>query len=887
MCGSKGTSTSTNSYSPPPEMAANYKMLSDRAKSVANTPFQPYTGEMIAGLSPTEQAGISNVNAASNLAQPYYQAAAGYEQAGATPFSQQALNQYMSPYLNNVVGSTMANLNETNAQQRQQLLGNSISQGAFGGDRSGIAQAELARQQNLASGQTLANVLQGGYNQALGQFNASNAQNLATGQSLGQLGTAAQNSGLQGSQAQIGAGGVQRGIQQAQDVANQQQFQASQAYPYQTTQYLANLLLGIGGQSGGTALTSTPQGNIGTSLLGGLLTAGQLIKPFKDGGGVNHEDSMGGPVKEGLGRANFALNGGVEYVPYSDQPAGGSTKPLTLADVMRVPQKLLQPVGGKTNMPDAPSAPKEEGTMMDIAKQLANATPESKANLKGWTSKFGNAPGVVPVEALVKTGGSQYLDDPAHHASGGVVGRNGYADGQDVPPVLQSQGRTLGEAISGHPLSEEANMGLLAAGLGMLSNKSPIFGIGVGEGATAGLGTYYNAVANKRAYEKQQRELELTQQERNTQQQLADIAKGKSPSEIALANANAVEVLQRAKTGSNASYVKTWITGKGYVVNDLNRPYAGPIQITDADLNPVGNIDPDTIPTDPSSPPPPTKKGAAVKVPEVPKTSVSPPDVVPKQKEESTTNEWQPITTVPTGFNYPGSMNLALTPGALEKAQASAEKIKADQDLKAQGAFDTLYTLGNMDQGFNDVSKTGLLAPGQHINERTNFAIGVNTMASILGGKPLFDPSDVAALEALAKDNKRLGFALSKTMGREPGFIVQQAISANPGGENTPLGFHRITEALRQAAQYEQDRNAFYDSYKSKFGHLEGANDLFAKLNPPQQYANRAIVNSIDATHLAEIRQWAEANKGKDISAGRAQFDKIYGINAFNFATGQ
>jgi hypothetical protein len=232
-------------------------------------------------------------------------------------------------------------------------------------------------------------------------------------------------------------------------------------------------------------------------------------------------------------------------------------------------------------------------------------------------------------------------------------------------------------------------------------------------------------------------------------------------------------------------------------------------------------------------------------------------------------------------------MNLALTPGAMEKAQASAEKMKADQDVKAQGAFDTLYSLDNMDRGFNDLTKTGLLAPGQHVDERTNFAIGVNTMATILGGKPLFDPKDVAALEELAKDNKRLGFALSKTMGREPGFIVQQAISANPSAANTPLGFHRITEALRQSSQYEQDRNAFYDSYKAKFGHLEGANDLFTKLNPPSQYANRAIVNSIDSTHLNEIRQWAEANKGKDISAGRAQFDKIYGINAFKLATGQ
>jgi hypothetical protein len=945
---------------------ANYKMLSDRAKSVADTPFQQYNGEMVAGLTPTQQAGINNINASSNLAQPYYQAASGYEQAGATPFSQQAVNQYMSPYLNNVVGSTMANLNETNAQQQQQLLGNNISKGAFGGDRGGIAQAELARQQNLATGQTLANVLQGGYGQALGQFNASNAQNLATGQSLGQLGTAAQNSALQGAQAQLAGGAQQQAVRQAQDVANQQQFQASQAYPFQTTQYLGNMLLGIGGQSGGTSLTSQPGPNIGSQVLGTIGTLasipwgsderlkenmepvgktfdGQNIYKFnykndghtilglsaqevekhnpsavhKDGEGmrmVDYEkavngaaqrghfasggvtDWMGGGVNaDGLGRAHFAFDGSV---PYSDQPSGGSTKPLTLADVMRVSQGLLsQKVGGKANIPNAPAAYQDTG-MQDAQKGIMNAmtNKDVRANVANNISslKSNLGLGTVPVADVIKTGGSQYLDDPNHYAYGGVVGRHGYAEDGTVKPDPQAtqpsqDGQSLIERMTGRPLLDNARMGLLSASLGMLSSRSPFFGVGVGEGATQGLNTYYNAQANDRAYANKQRELELTQQERNTQQQMADIAKGKSPSEIALANANAIEAIQRAKASAGTMYEKTWIPGEGYYIFDKNNPMAPPVKITDEQMKPLGNINPATIPNkgvtlvNPS-----VSTGEPNKAPEVAPPAVGNPGVLPKPPEEPTkTTEWNPVTTVPTDYKYSGSMNLALTPGAMEKAQASAEKIKADQDTKAQGAFDTLYSLDNMDRSFNDVSKTGLLAPGQHVDERTNFAVGVNTMASILGGKPIFDPTDVAALEELAKDNKRLGFALSKTMGREPGFIVQQAITANPSAANTPLGFHRITEGLRQASQYEQDRNAFYDSYKAKFGHLEGANDLFSKLNPPQKYADRAIVNSIDATHLSEIRQWAEANKGKDLSAGRAQFDKIYGNNAFKLATGQ
>jgi hypothetical protein len=509
-------------------------MLSTQAKQVAATPFTPYTGEMVAGLTPSQQAGIQNINSASAEAQPYYQAGAGLVGNAATPFGQQQLSQYMSPYINSVAAATQANLNETNAQQRQQLLGNAISQGAFGGDRAGIAQAELARQQDLAGGQTMANIYQGGYGQALAQFNADQARQLQAGSQLGQLGTGAQTAGLAGGQAQMAAGATQQAVQQAQDVANQQQFQAQQAYPFQTTQYLANLLLGIGGQSGGTALTAQPQGNIGSSLVGGLLTAGSLFKPFNKGGVVPHDDSMGGAVHEGDDRKGYALQGGVDSqygvdVPYSDQPTGGSTKQLSLADIMRV-RHLGKSSPGWTTKPSAPSL-SDEGEI-DPSKVLnqAMADPYERANLRGWGNKLiGNTPGTVSASDVIPdtnyAGQTSLPGMLGRYASGGVVGRHGYEGDGFVPPAnpyaaklgtladaiaqqyqdLNAQPdpnrpKTIAETIVGHPLSDEANMGLLSAGLAMMGNKSPIFGIGVGQGAQAGLGTYYNALKNKRDF---------------------------------------------------------------------------------------------------------------------------------------------------------------------------------------------------------------------------------------------------------------------------------------------------------------------------------------------------------------------------------------------------
>ena len=875
MCGSKGSTTTSSTFSPPPGVQANYDYLANQAKNVASTPFQQYGGQMVAPMTPEQQAGIGQINASANLAQPYIQAGTSYEQQGANPFGQEALNQYMSPYIGSVANATMANLNETNAQQQQQVLGSDIARGAYGGDRSQVAQSELARQQGLATGQTMSGVYQSGFNQAEQQFNSDQTRRMAAGQTLAGFGTAAQNAAMQGGQTMMGAGAQEQAYQQALDSANQQQFQAAQAYPFETTQFLGNLLLGIGGQSGGTSLTSQPGPNVGSQLLGGLMTLGSIpwgsderlkenMEPVgktfdgqniykfnykndgrtmlglsaqevekhtpeavhKDGQGmrsVDYEtavnkaakrghfadggvpDWMGGAVHEGLGRAHFATAGSESDIPYTSQPSGGTgTTPLSLKVLMPLVSLISEgKLGGKTNIPNAP-APLEEGTMMDVAKQLQGMSSDQRANMKaniGSVDSILNPTSTTPGTAIGESQGTYSLG--LNYAAGGVAGRGAYKDGQTVQPssddppdqtepnsapsnassfslgnILPSKGQSAIEKATGLDLSDNARMGMLAAGLGMLSSRSPFFGVGVGEGATAGLGAYYNAKANDRAYANKQRELELTQQERNTQQQMADIAKGKSPSEIALANANAIEAIQRAKASAGTMYEKTWIPGEGYYIFDKNNPMAPPVKITDEQMKPLGNINPATIPNkgvtlvNPS-----VSTGEPNKAPEVAPPAVGNPGVLPKPPEEPTkTTEWNPVTTVPTDYKYSGSMNLALTPGAMEKAQASAEKIKADQDTKAQGAFDTLYSLDNMDRSFNDVSKTGLLAPGQHVDERTNFAVGVNTMASILGGKPIFDPTDVADLEELAKDNKRLGFALSKTMGREPGFIVRKPL---------------------------------------------------------------------------------------------------------------
>jgi len=271
--GSKGSQTSTSTYKPPKEVMDNYRYVTDLAKQVAATPYERYKGELVAGMTPTQMAGIQNVNQAQGMALPYYQEATSLASDAATAgdtrnFKQSDIDTYMSPYLNNVVGSTMANLEEQNKRQRQDLVGTAISRGAFGGDRGKIAEAELNRQQGLSTGKTLSDLLQGGYSQALGQFNQGIANKFTGAGQIAGYGTGAQQSVLQGAQAQMAAGAQQQAVRQAQDTANYQQFQQQQAYPFQTSQYLANITQGIGAQSGGTSTQTQPGPSMGGQVLG-------------------------------------------------------------------------------------------------------------------------------------------------------------------------------------------------------------------------------------------------------------------------------------------------------------------------------------------------------------------------------------------------------------------------------------------------------------------------------------------------------------------------------------------------------------------------------------------------------------------------------------------
>lgn len=260
--GGGGDSTTTVVQQIPPEVLAQYRTLIAEANNYASLPYQQYTGDLIAGTTGYQNQAYRNIADTQGRGQQYYNAAANYLNQGASPVSSSAINNYMSPYLQQVVNSTRANMQENNAQAANNLTGNAISAGAFGGDRAGVAQAELARQQNLADNQTIAGLYNTGYSQALGAAQQDQQNALTAAGQLQNLGTSASSTALNEADAMLNAGNQQQ--QQAQNQLNAQYelWQNQQQYPYEMLAWLSQLSTGLGGNMGGssTSTSSTDSG---------------------------------------------------------------------------------------------------------------------------------------------------------------------------------------------------------------------------------------------------------------------------------------------------------------------------------------------------------------------------------------------------------------------------------------------------------------------------------------------------------------------------------------------------------------------------------------------------------------------------------------------------
>lgn len=217
-------------------------------------PYQYYDpGERVAQLSPTEEAAIAATPLAAGAYMPGL--AAGFQSAamGSRGVGDIDYSQYMNPYTQNVTDIAKRETLRDYEKMRPQMGFQAARQGAFGGARYGVQEAEAQR--NL--GQRLSDIQQTGLERAFtagtGLQQQEAQRQLQAAPMFAQLGQQAQQLGLGGLQATMTAQAVPRQLEQQQRDLAYQEYLRGQQYGMGQLGQLSGLLRGI--QPGQTTTT--------------------------------------------------------------------------------------------------------------------------------------------------------------------------------------------------------------------------------------------------------------------------------------------------------------------------------------------------------------------------------------------------------------------------------------------------------------------------------------------------------------------------------------------------------------------------------------------------------------------------------------------------------
>ena len=228
------------------ETAEGFKARQDAARAFT-TRQQNLAGlaPQVAGLSQLEQDARTRAQAGLGSFEPFVQQA----QASTGP---QAFQQFMSPYQQQVIDTSLAEFDRQAAMQEQRIRDQAVASGAFGGGREGVLQSEFRTGSDRNRAALQAGLLQQGFQQA----QAAAQQNFAN-----QMGLAGTVPGLQRADVstlgQLGA--LDRGLEQGRLDAQREAVRQAAFQPQEQVDRYANLVTGImGGYPGQIQTTNIP-----------------------------------------------------------------------------------------------------------------------------------------------------------------------------------------------------------------------------------------------------------------------------------------------------------------------------------------------------------------------------------------------------------------------------------------------------------------------------------------------------------------------------------------------------------------------------------------------------------------------------------------------------
>ena len=154
----------------------------------------------VVGFSPTQESAMNLAMQGIGSFRPFLQDARSAQTAGAetiglgaqiaagADFSPGAATPFMDQYQQDVTAEALKEIDRQAAMAQNQLAGQAVKAGAFGGSRFGVAQSELARSAQDLKSRRIFEDLSRNFQQAQGAARAANQQRLQAGQVFGQLG---------------------------------------------------------------------------------------------------------------------------------------------------------------------------------------------------------------------------------------------------------------------------------------------------------------------------------------------------------------------------------------------------------------------------------------------------------------------------------------------------------------------------------------------------------------------------------------------------------------------------------------------------------------------------------------------------------------------------
>lgn len=274
-----------------PEWQKDYAIQNEEiASSLASRPYPTYDGQLIAGFSPLQNAGIQQTANSANAYQPGLYTAEGMTAGAASPWNAQAAQQYMSPYAMAALAPQMQALQLQQAQQQKGIDAGATQAGAFGDARHGVAQGMNDFYGNLAMNDLVSQGMNSAYNSGMSAFQSDQSRLLGAGQQMAGMAGQQQQAGLTGADALFGAGTQQQALTQQQLDASYKNYMNQFNYPADAL----NMRI--------AALTSSPYSTVNTQSLSPGSTAAQQIGGFGAlAGGIGSlmGNSGGNPVYGG------------------------------------------------------------------------------------------------------------------------------------------------------------------------------------------------------------------------------------------------------------------------------------------------------------------------------------------------------------------------------------------------------------------------------------------------------------------------------------------------------------------------------------------------------------------------------------------------------------